>query len=213
MRYYRVPFFGNAKDDTHCVQAVLKMVLKYFLPKRNFDWKELDRISKKERNLGTWLVPVLIWFAKQKFDVINVEQFDYDRYYREGEPYIKKIFPKRAAEWYLKKSNLKSIKRRIPEFLRIVTTHKRYAKANEIRELLDRGYLVTSDVNSDMLNGKKGYNSHLVLIIGYEKNNFILHDPGLPPQKNHKVTSKLFQKAWSKKYKSGPNLTAFKMGK
>ena len=213
MRYYRVPFFGNTKDDTHCVQAVFRMVLKYFRPKENFGWKELDRISKKEKELGTWLVPALIWFVGQGFDVVNVEPFDYTRYSRENGSYIKRAFSKRVAEWYLEKSNLKSIKQYIPEFLRKIKTHKRYAEINEVRELLDKGYLVTSDVNSDVLNSRKGYNSHLVLIIGYDKDNFILHDPGLPPRKNRKIISKLFQRAWSKKYGSGPNLTAFKLGK
>ena len=210
---YQVPFYANTRDDTHCVQAVFRMTLKHFLPKKNFSWKKLDLISKKEKDLGTWLVPALIWFAKNRFDLMNVERFDYRKFYNDGASYVRKSFSEQAAKWYLEKSNLRDIRRYIPEFLRRIKTQSRYARIGELQQLLDKGYLVASDVNSAVLNNRKGYDSHLVLVIGYGKDYFILHDPGLPPRENRRVTSKLFQKAWSKKYGSGPNLTALRLKK
>lgn len=206
---YNVPFFANRKDNTHCVQATLKMVLKYFLPEKNFNWKKLDRLSKYKEGLGTWLVPALIKFRKMGFKIVNIELFDYKKFYREGEEYIRKFDSPEVAEWYLRHSNLRHIKNDIPMFLKLIKTQNRLAKISDIINLLNKGYLVACDVNGNVLDGKNEYEGHSVLIIGYDKNNFILHEPGLPSRPNLIVTRKIFKKAWSKKYGSGPNLTAF----
>lgn len=42
-----VPFFANTADDTHCVQTSFKIMLKFFLPNRDFGWEELDKLSHK----------------------------------------------------------------------------------------------------------------------------------------------------------------------
>jgi len=206
---YNVPFFANRKDNTHCVQATLKMVLKYFLPKRDFNWRELDRLSKYKKGLGTWYIPALIKFVEMGFKIINIEFFDYKKFLREGDEYIRKFDSPEVADWYLKHSNLKYIKKDIPKFLKLVHTQKQFAKIGDIVNLLNKGYLIASDINGNVLDGKNEYEGHAVLIIGYDKNNFFLHDPGLPPRPNFKVSRKLFRKAWSRKYGSGPNLTAF----
>lgn len=40
-----VPFYSNTPDDTHCFQAVLKMVLKYFQPEKYYSFEQLDKLS------------------------------------------------------------------------------------------------------------------------------------------------------------------------
>ena len=197
-----VPFFSNTKDDTHCVQATLRMILKYFIPGKNFSWKKLDKISKKERGKGTWFHPALIWFADNGFKVIDIELFDYKKFCSEREKYVYKSFSKIVAEYYLKESNLMKVKKYIPEFLKKVNVEKRSPTIKEIEKLLDLDYLVTVDLNANVLDNEKGYNGHAVLIIGHNKDTLLLHDPGLPPHKNRIVTKKLFNKAWSKKYGS-----------
>lgn len=206
---YNVPFFANRKDNTHCVQATLKMVLKYFLPERNFSWKELDRLSKYKKGLGTWYVPALIGFIEMGFKIVNIESFDYKKFYQEGDEYIRKHDSPEIADWCLNHSNVRYVKNDIPKFLKVINTQNRFAKISDIINLLNKGYLVACDINGNVLDGKNEYEGHSVLIIGYNQNNFILHEPGLPGHPNLKVSRKIFRKAWSKKYGSGPNLTAF----
>ena len=52
-----VPFYTNTSDDTHCYQAGLKMILKYFIPDKDFSWEELDKFTAKVEDLWTWPTP------------------------------------------------------------------------------------------------------------------------------------------------------------
>ena len=47
-----VPFFPNTADNTHCLQAVLKMILKYFEPQKDYSFEELNILSDKAPKSG-----------------------------------------------------------------------------------------------------------------------------------------------------------------
>lgn len=49
-----IPFYSNTSDDTHCLQACLKMLLKYFYPNEEYSWEELDKLTGKKEGMWTW---------------------------------------------------------------------------------------------------------------------------------------------------------------
>lgn len=204
MVIYNVPFYPNTKDDTHCVQACFKSILKYFLNK-NFSFKELDKLTKKAKGKGTWFFPMYLELSKIGFDVREIYEFDYVKYLSEGKNYLYKNFPKVKVEWYLKNSNLLDVKDYIRSALKVIKHENRKASLTDFERLFSDGYLVVSDINYFALQRKPGYASHAVVIYGFDRDNFYLHDPGLPPRKSLKVRKKLFQKA------GGDNLSAFKL--
>jgi hypothetical protein len=53
------------------------MMLKYFLPEREFTFRELDVISAKVEGLWTWPTATALWLVDNGFEVRNVETFDY----------------------------------------------------------------------------------------------------------------------------------------
>ncbi|MEK7102513.1 MAG: papain-like cysteine protease family protein, partial [Patescibacteria group bacterium] len=55
-----------------------------------------------------------------------------------------------------------------------------------------------------------GYTGHFVVITGFGKNHFTLHDPGLPPLRNRKVSLGRFEKAWAYPNKRAKNIMAFR---
>lgn len=57
-------------------------------------------------------------------------------------------------------------------------------------ELLKKGYIIGAEINSRILNKKPGFSLHYVLIQKGENGEYILHDPGLPPIENRKVSKK-----------------------
>lgn len=59
-----------------------------------------------------------------------------------------------------------------------------------------QNYLIIFNINSRIVNRKKGFSGHFVLLTGFNKNNIFIHDPGLLPKPNRKVPSKLFLQAW-----------------
>lgn len=201
---YKVPFYPNTKDDTHCVQACFRSILKYFLHK-DFSFKELDKMTKKTKGKGTWFFPMYLELNKLGFDIREIYEFDYQRLLEEGENYLYKTFPKKQVEWYLNNSNLMDVKDYIKDALKVIERENRKASLKDFEDLLSKGYLLISDVNYYALQQKPGYGSHAVVVYGYEADNFYLHDPGLPPKESLKVSKKLLQEA------GGDNLSAFKL--
>ena len=91
-----IPFYSNTADDTHCWQASLKMVLKYFQKDKEYSWEELDLLTSKKEGLWTWPTAGMLWLANNGFDIKVIESFDYMRFSAEGKDYIYKEFQK---EW------------------------------------------------------------------------------------------------------------------
>ena len=85
---YNIPFCSNTEDDTHCFQAALKMVMKYFWPDKDYSWEDLEIITKKVEGLWTWPMAGLLWLAEQRVEVIDIEVFDYNRFIAKGGKYL-----------------------------------------------------------------------------------------------------------------------------
>ena len=120
-----VPFFANTEDGTHCVQASFRIILKYFLPERDFTWTELDELSKKEKGKGTWWFPFLAEIQKLGLDIIDVSRFDLKKFYKEGEVYLRAAHDSEVANWMFDKSNLMQVRQYIPLFLKTVDFQNR----------------------------------------------------------------------------------------
>ena len=200
-----VAFFANTADDTHCLQAAFRMMLKYFLPEQDFSWKELDKMSHKEPGKGTWWFPMLLEIEKIGLRTKYIEKFDYKCFLEEGNSYVIEFYGSEAGSWYLQKSNLLDVKPLIGDFLANSQGQQRVAGLKDLDELLATGWLVGIDLNAKVLNGQPGFSSHMVLVFGKKSQNYVLHDPGLPPRPSRIVTADLLRQAWSY---SGPESMA-----
>ncbi len=189
------PFYKNLSDDTHCFQACLRMVLRFFYPERNYSFKELDKISKKVKKKWTWPMATLVAFKRMGFKVKFHSKLDYKKFAKSGEKYLKKLYPK-DAEKMIEMSDIPSEIKNTKEMLKCnIFTTKRIS-LEEIFEKFQQSYLVILNINSRVLNCKKGFSGHFIIITGFDKNNIFFHDPGLPPESNRRVSKKLFLKAW-----------------
>ncbi len=213
MKKLNVPFYSNTPDNMRCVPAVFKMVLKYFQPDKEYSWKELDKLTEHKDDKGTWVFPALTKLKKQGFEIVKMGSFDLQKFYKQGEKYMREFHKPEVAEWYLTKSDVLDKREEIPEHLEAVKPQQKIPTEKDIVELLEKGHLVATDINARILNDKPGYSSHFVLIIGYDDRNFIIHDPGLPSYKSRIVPKEKFKKAWYHGGKSYASLTAFKYGK
>jgi len=205
-----VPFYSNTSDNTHCVQACFRMVLKHFLPDKDFSWKKLAQITKKEKGKGTWWFPALIKLKKLGVESQLIDPFDYEQFYKNNKKYLYKVYKKEIADWYVQKSNLLDVRQFIPQFLKEVDYKNRLATLADMEQLLTKDYLIGADVNANTLINQSGYISHMVVIFSIDDRYFLLHDPGLPPKPNWKVTKKLLLKAWQYPGKDTQSLVAFR---
>ena len=206
----KIPFYSNTKDNTHCYQAVYKMILKYYFPRSSYTWKQLDKITAKTKGLWTWPMAGLLWMVKKHFEIIVIEPFDYKHFIKSGGNYLLKEYGKKVGESQIKHSDIKKEIKNAKKFVKNIKIEKRIPNQTDLKKLIKKDYLIICNVNSRKLNKKKGYAGHFVLLKGLTKNNYILHDPGLPPYEDRKVKFDLFNRAWAYPNKNAKGIMAVK---
>lgn len=207
-----VPFYANLKDNNHCFQACLKMVLKCYFPDKNYSFKELDKISKHKKGKWTWQGAALITLAKLGFDVVNIENLDYKKFAKDGDVYLKKIWSDETFKLQNKFSDLNQEQKIAQKLINLkkVELVNKIARMSDVEKYFSKSFFVMVSVNPCVFERKKCYWSHLVLVTGMDRNFITFHDPGLPPVKNKRVSKKIFEKAMTKPWKEDTNLIAVK---
>jgi len=189
----QIRLYHNLKDDFHCFQACLKMVLDYF--GENYSFKRLDKITGFKKDKLTWSTKGLLYLSQNGYDIIDVCNFDFKRFAREGEKYLKWYYSPDAYKYQNEYSNFiseqKLIKKALDSKIKLVNKKNINIKL-ETKKYPD--YAIIVSVNNFILNKEKGYDSHLVVVTKISSNYVFLNDPGLPARKR-KVPLKLFNKA------------------
>lgn len=197
-----VQFIANTDDGLHCVQASWLMILNHFKPSTDIGWDEWSIITGFEAGKGTWPLASLLWFKEQGFNLKHVELFDFDKFAQSGADYLKQQFSPELFEWSVEHTNMPLEQKRARELAKYDICVNETPTIDGVKSFLDDGYLVRAHVNSCALNGRDGYFGHSVLVLGYDEESFILHDPGPPATPNRRVEYATFSKAF---FTDGPD--------
>ena len=208
-----IPFYENTSDDTHCFQASFRMVLKYFLPEKDFTFKELDDITAKKESLWTWPFAGSIWMRENNFEVKSIDCFNFQMFIEKGGQYIIDEYGAEVGEAQIKNSNIAQERKFAKKFLSCIETEARIPQKEDIQILMSDGYINIVNLNVRALNGREGYAGHSIVITGFDDLGFWFHDPGLPGIKNRYITSDIFEKAWSYPSDKAKNILAFRLKK
>ena len=206
-----VPFFSNTSDNTHCYQAAIASVLKYFQPEVNYSFKELEKMSAKKEGLWTWPTQMILNLLNKGFEIIDVDDFDIAKFVKDGEDYLKEKYGKEVADKQIKYSDIKQEQTLYAQYFKLKKHSQRVPTLKEMSSIINNGSLIICNINARMLSNKGGYSAHSVVLFGIDDKFVYLHDPGLPPLPNRKVTIEDFNKAWAYPNKEAKNLTAFKL--
>jgi len=207
----KVPFYSNTPDDTHCFQAALRMVLKYFLPEKEYSWEELDQLTAKRPGLWTWQLAGMIELERMGFTIVSIELFNYNQFIKEGDDYLYKFFGEEVGRAQIRHTDIQQERELAKEFVKKISTQNRMPTIDDIRDLLTKGFLVVCNINSRELNEKTGYAGHFVVITGYADDATLrINDPGLPPLEKRLVSNDAFEKAWAYPDGNAKNIMAFR---
>jgi hypothetical protein len=205
-----IPFYENA-DNTHCYQAVFRMLLKYYIPEKDFSWKELDKITAKIDGLWTWPMAGMIWLHDSGFEVRDIAVFDYSKFVERGDDYLVEFFGASVAKEQIDHSDIKQELRYAKQLINKGLSESRIPDLTELKKRLDEGFLLICNINSQTLNHKEGYVGHFVLLTGYNNAEFVMHDPGPPGLKSRKVAFTDFKRAWAYPNEYAQNYMAVKL--
>lgn len=194
----KMPFFPNTRDNTHCYQATLRMILKKIYPKRNFSYRELEKVFDKPKGKYSWTPAAAVNLKKSGLNTKIVSPFDYKKFSRDGRRYIMKFYSKEAADVQIKMSNIESEMENARKMVRRGLYSKDKVKLNDLEKFLKSGWFVIAQVNSRALSRKSGYSGHAVTILGTSRKYIYFHDPGgkFTPRPNRRVSKKIFVKAF-----------------
>ncbi|HSX33096.1 MAG TPA: hypothetical protein VLF91_02040 [Candidatus Saccharimonadales bacterium] len=192
-----VPFVAN--PNNRCVPATIGMILAHFMPELHFTMPELERLTGYQPGKGTWQTQSMLSLAGLGFELEWIEDFDWPRFAREPESYLKSILSPEAFRWQLENGDLPGAAAEWQKYRSLgLPFTQRKGTVADIKRLLDKGWLVRLEVNAQPLADKPGYDGHSVLVIGYNQDGVILHNPdganGNRP--NQHVDWQLLDAAW-----------------
>lgn len=183
-----VPFYENTEDNTHCFQAAIRMVLKYFFPDEEYSFDELEVITHKPSGKWTWPMAGLTFMASHGLEVIHISDLDYVRFGKEGLSYLKSYLPPKNMTMQEDHSDLDLAQLDAAEYSgsRVVRKHRK-PKYSDLVQLINDGYLLIAYVNR----------KHFVVVYKVADDVVELHNPGLPPAKAAIMTHDEFESIWN----------------
>ena len=193
MRHMR--FYQNLPDDLHCFQAALKIVLSRYFPEREFSFAFIDKVTGFKKGQFTQDSKGLLWLVQMGFALVRVSDFDDKRFVREGEKYLKWYWRPEIFERNKKNTDFKEMRSLAKALLPHTKITVRKPRASDIDALLAQGYTVMAHINPREIDPKFSDIIHTVVIARSTNCFFFIHNPGLPPQENQKVSKKRLQRA------------------
>jgi hypothetical protein len=188
-------FYQNWKDNNHCLQASVMMVLNTLsIP---VGWEDVNNMTQYEDDLYSWDSIVAVELAKYIPGVKLISELDYREFIQSGIGYLKGYWDISWFEIQQKKSSTGFKKEQ--DSAKILLNENLFECRNinktDIEKFLEKNLLIAL-VDSHKLQNKQGVAGHFVVMYGQDDNNFVLHDPGLPPKKGWVVEKDSFMEAF-----------------
>lgn len=200
--HLEVPFYSSWKTENtggvHCIEMSLKMILGYFEPDKEYPLEALEKITNKKPEKASWEMAYSIWFYDHNYDFKRYSMFDYGAFKKDGIEYIRKQYGNEVAEWQLSNSDIEEAQSMTDEFLKKATIIPKKPTITDIIESMNNGYLVRAAVDSGYLNDSGVYVGHSVVVVGYDDQNILFHDPGPPGIESRRCSYEDFQIAMDK---------------
>lgn len=210
MEMRQIPFFQNTRDNLHCFQAALKSLLKFYFPEKNYSFRYLDRVTGHRKGKGTWVSAAALFLSEKNMEVRIIGNFDYKKFAKHGTQYLESYWTDEVYQFQRVYSDFERERKLAKKLVknRKVILEIRYATLRDIKTLYKNGYILFVPINPWVLERRKGYSSHMVVVTEIKKDTIVFHDPGLPPQKNKETPLKLFLKAMYYPTKESASLIA-----
>ena len=191
-----LPFYKNDKTGLQCYQVAMEVPLKHFLNK-DFTLDDLDKLTGRKGAFCTYTAQVAPALYDLGLDVKYYSPVDPSPQLG-GEKYIREHFGKEAEE-YLRLTDMDAMMGAVRNLLKYDIFEKKKLSLEEICEHIANGHVVIALIDYYKLIGKEGgYQGHVVVLTGFDKENIDLHQPGPgSPQANMKVTKERFMDSWN----------------
>jgi hypothetical protein len=207
----RLHFYPNTKDNTHCFQASIRMILKYFFPEKNYSFNTLDVMTHKVKGMWTWPMEGILALHSMGLEVVKIGLFDYAAFSKDPEQYLFSYYNDPfVVQEQLCHCDIKQEQKSAERFSQFIQYDKRIPTYQDIIDVLHQKYLLILNVNAHVLNRRNGYAGHFVLVYRATSHTIWMYDPGLPPKIKRRVTRRVFEEAWGYPTEKSKNILGFR---
>lgn len=173
-------------------------MLSKLMPEKNVNLAEAMRLCGVAPGMAIWPSKMLVELKKMGLEVVMIEGFNAQAFIQDGAEYLKREFGEEVSDWQIAHSNIpkeqKDYQHALDAGVDIKTT---IPSMHDIKNYLERGYMVQCVVNSRRLANKEGYIGHSILVLEVDSDIVLLHNPGLPPKPYQEVLIEDFEAAWA----------------
>jgi hypothetical protein len=189
------------------------MLLAFYFPHEEYSYEKLDKVTHHHPQRWTWQGAGLIWLAQKGFEVVNIENLDYEKFAAQGEVYLKKLWSKEVFETQKAHSELKQEQYIAQQLIQnpSITLLNQTAFITDVENYFNNGYVVLVGINTCVVEEKECYTGHLVVTTDITDKTVTYHDPGLPPIQNKIVPRETFKKAMEPPGREDTNIIAVRM--
>lgn len=188
MKTRKIPYFSNENDDnTYCLLACIRMLLKYYFPAQDYSWEKLEEITNKPVGKWAWPMAGLVYLDKIGLETIHITNIDYSKFVRKGEIYLQQYFLDRFQE---QKDNCNFILARTDAKFLLdsgVRYDKRIPDSTDLSNLLKSNYKIICYVGR----------SHFVVVYSIGGGNVYFHNPGINGKESASMKECDFYQYWS----------------
>lgn len=186
----RVPFYANQDDNMHSLAAAYRSILDYFM-RRKISLQEAAELTGDASGRVAWSIPALVKLAGMGFDVRVIAPGQEQPDPAAGRPpgIATAVLPPAAAN---------TVRDHTPAFPNAaVRGENRHASLEDIDQLLAEKRLVTVHVHAGTLHepGDPTDTGRILLVTGRGDDEYIAHDPGLPPRPDRHIPRQLLWEA------------------
>lgn len=197
-----VPFFYDDYDGwTCCYQTVLKMILKYFIPEKNYSWEDLFNLTNKKDGRWSWPFYSYISMNMLGFKLKIISLFDYEEFSKNGLNYLEQNYGSEFAKQQKNHSDIELEIEHISNFKNIVEIENRQPQIYDIKKLLSEGYILECIIDFN----------HSILVYGFKNNTLFIHNPCGPQGESMEQNVDVFYQEWAYPNDNAKSITAFKL--
>jgi len=183
-----VPYHKQVLANS-CFPACVRMVLEYYGDR--IDEKALYHKALLPGHKGSWDVNIAQILIKKGYSVMT-------------------LWKGPTKEWKLPDVTLKHYMIESRKATKLGMKHKSNPTFGLIRKLIRQGIPVLAEVSVEKLYGKKINCTHMIVLAGYGRNNFYVHDPDKEfGAKFRRIAATRFKKGWEKITPSGYGRSVF----
>jgi hypothetical protein len=188
--YYRQTSSGN------CMQAQIKMALKYYYPEKDFSFEALDELTGRTSGKWTWtsqLIPVLL---DNSLDAYYYSTTPYNNIKEEGRGFILEYYGEEDGNVMISHTNFESLYDSIERLNSNKKFFSRKLDFSEIENEFKKRHIIILVVDRNVLYNRNGtYAGHGIIITSINQTHISIHDsaelPSLTVEKEQLI------KAWN----------------